>query len=127
MEDNNDNLKEFKVVLVGEAAVGKTCIIKRFATDEFKPDELTSSTASFITKTIKLDGFEEKYIKFNIWDTCGQEKFRSVGKIFYTGIQAAILVYDITSKRNFEELKNFWINQINEYAPNNVDKFYFFN
>ena len=123
MEDNNENLKEFKIVLVGESSVGKTCIIKRFLTDEFNPEEITSSNASFISKNIKLDGADEKYIKFNIWDTCGQEKFRALGKVFYTGINAAILVYDIISKKNFEQLKEFWIKQIKDHAPNNIDKF----
>ena len=122
-EDNNDDsIKQCKLVLVGECGVGKTCITSRFIKDEFNYNEPSTMAASFVSKTLELEEFSEKYVKFDIWDTCGQEKYRSVGKVYYKGIQAAILVYDITNKKSFEEISKYWYSQIKEYASNDVDK-----
>ena len=96
-----------KVVLLGEAGVGKTCIISQFISGLFDPDTISSLSAQFITKTIEFKNFQ-KYIKFEIWDTAGQERFRSLAKIFYRDAKVICLVYDVTSKKTFEELKNFW-------------------
>ena len=117
-------LKVTKVVLLGEVSVGKTCLINRFINNSFDPKELSSSSASFITKTVKFDDMNEE-IKFEIWDTVGQEKYRSLTKIFYKDSSVAILVYDITNKRSFDEIKNYWYNQIKEYAPPNIIKLKF--
>ena len=118
------NLKITKIVLLGEVSVGKTCIINRFVNNSFDIKELSSSSASFITKTVKFDDMDEE-IKFEIWDTVGQEKYRSLTKIFYKDSSVAILVYDITNKKSFEEIKNYWYNQIKEYAPKNIIKLKF--
>ena len=123
-DDNIDNLKTCKVVLVGETGVGKTCLSSRFITDKYDDAVKTTEAATFLTKTIKTE--DDKYIKFDIWDTCGQEKFRSMGKIFYKGVSVAILVYDITDKKSFEELEKFWRGQIREYAPKNTNKSLYF-
>ncbi len=124
--DNQDGLKECKLVLIGESAVGKTCIATRFIKDEFNYNEITTFPASFVTKTIQLDELSEKYVKFSIWDTCGQEKYRSIGKVYYKGVKAAILVYDITSKKSFEQISQYWYKQLIEYAPNDINKFIIF-
>ena len=127
-EDNKAGIKECKLVLVGETAVGKTCITSRFIKDEFHEDVQSTSAASFASKTIQIEELSDKHVKYNIWDTCGQEKFRSVGKVFYKGVKAAILVYDITHKKSFEEIKKYWYLQIREYAPRDINKFlYLFN
>ncbi len=118
------NVKISKIVLLGEVSVGKTCIINRFVNNSFDIRELSSSSASFITKTVKFDDMDEE-IKFEIWDTVGQEKYRSLTKIFYKDSSVAILVYDITNKKSFEEIKNYWYNQIKEYAPKNIIKLKF--
>ena len=64
-------------------------------------------------------------MQFNIWDTAGQEKFRSLSRIFYKDASAAILVYDITNKKSFEEIKNYWVGQLREHAQENINKFLF--
>ena len=69
-----------------------------------------------------FDEFEGKAIKFEIWDTAGQEQYRSLTKIFYKDAAAAILVYDITRKDSFLELKNYWYDQVKETAPKNISK-----
>ena len=99
-----------KVVLLGEAGVGKTCIISQFISGVFDPDTISSLSAQFITKTLEFKDLK-KSIKFEIWDTAGQERFRSLAKIFYKDAKVICLVYDITTKKSFEELKNFWYEQ----------------
>ena len=76
---------------------------------------------SFAEKNILLKDSGES-IKFNIRDTAGQERFRSLGKIFYKDANAAILVYDITSKKTFDEIKNYWDNEIINGAPDGTNK-----
>ena len=99
-----------KVVLLGEAGVGKTCIISQFISGVFDPDKISSLSAQFITKNMELKNIK-KVIKFDIWDTAGQERFRALAKIFYKDAKVICLVYDITSKKTFEELKEFWYEQ----------------
>jgi small GTP-binding protein len=99
-----------KVVLLGEAGVGKTCIISQFISGVFDPDTISSLSAQFITKNMELKNIK-KVIKFDIWDTAGQERFRALAKIFYKDAKVICLVYDITSKKTFEELKEFWYEQ----------------
>ena len=67
-----------------------------------------------------FDGYDGKSIKFEIWDTAGQEKYRSLTKTFYKDAKVAILVYDITRKESFEELQKYWIEQIRQFAPKNI-------
>ena len=99
-----------KVVLLGEAGVGKTCIISQFISGVFDPDTISSLSAQFISKTIEFKDIN-KIIKFDIWDTAGQEKFRALAKIFYKDAKVICLVYDITSHKSFEALKEFWYEQ----------------
>ena len=99
-----------KVVLLGEAGVGKTCIISQFISGVFDPDTISSLSAQFISKTIEFKDIN-KTMKFDIWDTAGQEKFRALAKIFYKDAKVICLVYDITSHKSFEALKEFWYEQ----------------
>ena len=123
MEGNN-NLKIFKICLVGESGVGKTCIINRFVKNEFDIDENATLAASYAQKNVKLN--DDTIIRFHIWDTAGQEKYRSIAKIFYKDAKAAILVYDITSQKSFDEIKNYWFEQIKNNTPENINKFLFY-
>ena len=99
-----------KVVLLGEAGVGKTCIISQFISNVFDPDTISSLSAQFISKQIELKDIK-KIIKYDIWDTAGQERFRALAKIFYKDAKVICLCYDITSKKTFEELKDYWYEQ----------------
>ena len=102
--------KSFKVVLLGEAGVGKTSIIHQFAYHKFDPDCLSSISAQFISKTVEYKGLGS--IKFDIWDTAGQERYRSMARIFYKDAKVVIFVYDITSQKSFDALQNFWYEEI---------------
>jgi small GTP-binding protein len=105
-----------KVVLLGESGVGKTCIISQFTEHKFDQGVLSSLSAQFVSKTIEYIDFG-KAIKFDIWDTVGQERFRSMAKIFYKDAKVVVFVYDITSLKSFDAIQNFWYNEI----KNNCD------
>ena len=111
-------METIKLVLIGESGVGKTSIISRYTNNTFDPQVLTSSSAQFLTKTIELN--KDTSIKFDIWDTAGQEKFKSLAKIFYKDAKVIILVYDITNKNSFENLKNFWYKEIMDNTISDV-------
>ena len=122
MADDDEGAQTCKVVLLGESGVGKTCIIARFINNTFEENLISTTGASYAGKTMTFDEFGGKGIKFEIWDTAGQEKYRSLTKIFYKDAGAAILVYDITRKESYEEIQKYWINQIKEFAPKNISK-----
>ena len=121
-----NDINQCKVVLIGETGVGKTCINKRFIEGIYTGNETPNTTASFCSKTIKFDEYRDQSIKFEIWDTAGQEVYRSLGKIFYKGAVAAILVYEITNQHSFNEIKNYWYGQIKEYASQDPNKSLFY-
>jgi small GTP-binding protein len=102
-----------KVVLLGESGVGKTSIIAQFVNNKFDPDCISSLTAQFVSKIVEFPE-EKKAIKFDIWDTAGQEKFRSLAKVFYKDAKIVILVYEITNTKSFEELQSYWYNTVKE-------------
>ena len=101
-----------KVVLLGEAGVGKTSIISRYIKQKFDPEYITSLTSQFLRKIVEFP--DNKKITLDIFDTSGQEKYRSVAKFYYRNSRAVILVYDITSTKSFKEMKEYWYEQIKE-------------
>ena len=111
------DIESFKVVLVGESGVGKTSIITQFIDQTFQEDQQSTTGGTFSTKSVKCGN--NKTLKFEIWDTAGQERYRSLTKMFYKDANAAILVYDITRKDSFEQLKLYWAEQIKE-CPENI-------
>ena len=113
-----ENAKAYKVVLLGESGVGKTCIIAQFTNGTFDANTVTSLTAQFIRKTMEFA--DDKNITFDIWDTAGQEKYRSLAKIFYKDAKVIVLVYDITSKDSFVQMKEYWYEQIKQQGNKDV-------
>ena len=111
-----------KVVLIGESGVGKTSIISRYISNTFSSVLMATPGANFTTKTIFLKD-ENQSIKFEIWDTAGQEKYRALAKVFYKNAAVCILVYDITRRASFEELKKYWITELKGNASPNVSKY----
>ena len=122
MGDEDDEAQTCKVVLLGESGVGKTCIIARFINNTFEENLISTTGASYAGKTMTFDEYGGKSIRFELWDTAGQEKYRSLTKIFYKDAGAAILVYDITRKESYEEIQKYWFNQIKDHAPKNISK-----
>ena len=106
-----------KVVLVGRAGVGKTCIINRFTKDEFEAEYVSSFTAQFTRKIMEFS--DGRRIIFDIWDTAGQEKYRALAKMYYKNARVVILVYDITESESFTELKDYWYEQVKQVDTEN--------
>jgi small GTP-binding protein len=93
----------FKVVLLGEGAVGKSSMMLRYVENKFNPRHLSTIQASFATKKLNIDGRD---VELNIWDTAGQEKFHALGPIYYRDSHGALLIYDITGYKFVRPLKN---------------------
>ena len=117
MTDNN--VLSCKIVLLGESGVGKTCIISRYINQVFEGNTISTNGASYAAKTLHFDDYD-KSLKVEIWDTAGQEQYRSLTKIFYKDATAPILVYDITRKKSFDEIKNYWYKQLLDCAPSDI-------
>ena len=108
------NATIIKVVLLGDSGVGKTSIVQRFIYSSYKDENPPTIGASFMSKLMTIPE-NDTNIKFQIWDTAGQEKYISLASMYYKDAQAAIIVYDITSKKSFEAVK-FWINELKTNA-----------
>lgn len=108
----------FKLLIIGESGVGKTCLLLRFTDDSFTANHLTTIGIDFKIKIINL---EEKQIKLQIWDTAGQERFRTITKTYYKGAHGIILTYDVTDENSFKNIRN-WVKQIEQNAQTNVCK-----
>ena len=113
------DLESLKVVLIGESGTGKTSIIQRFAYKLFDENCSSSISSQYISKIIEIKEINMS-LKFDIWDTAGQEKYRSMTKIFYKDAKIILFVYDITSKKSFDELKKYWISQVQENCQSDV-------
>ncbi|XGW16917.1 hypothetical protein V3C99_001947 [Haemonchus contortus] len=108
----------FKVVLVGNAGVGKTCLVRKFTQGIFPPGQSATIGVDFMIKTVKVDNDK---IKLQIWDTAGQERFRSITQSYYRSAHAIVLVYDVASQPTFDCLPE-WLAEIESYANRKVLK-----
>ena len=105
------NEEEIKVILVGEPGTGKTSLINVSIGENFEKIMVSTSASSFVPKKVKRNG---KVYVLNIWDTAGQEKFRSMTKLFIKNSKIVILVYAIDSKVTFDGLRDFWLKTIKD-------------
>ena len=118
-DDESQDEESIKVVLIGESGVGKTSIISQFTKGIFNQDLMSTNGATFSTKKKEFKDLN-KNLSFEIWDTAGQEKYRSLAKMFFKDAAVALIVYDITSKKSFEEIKNYWMNLVKENGPKQI-------
>lgn len=109
--DSYDHL--FKVLLVGDSMVGKSCLLTRFTTDRFDDQSKSTIGVDFRVKYMLLNG---KRVKLTVWDTAGQERFRTLTSSYYRGAQGIILVYDVTSRDTFEDLERIWMKEVDIYS-----------
>ena len=106
-----------KVMLLGDSGVGKTCVLVRFKDGAFLSGAFISTVGiDYRNKVVEVD---QTKVKLQIWDTAGQERFRSVTHAYYRDSHALLLLYDITSKQSFDNIRA-WLSEIKEYAPENV-------
>lgn len=107
---------QFKLVLLGESAVGKSSLVLRFVRGQFFDYQESTIGAAFLTQTVALN---DTTVKFEIWDTAGQELYHSLAPMYYRGAAAAIVVYDITSPDSFSRAKS-WVRELQRQGNPNI-------
>ena len=105
-----------KYIIVGDSSVGKSNLLMKFIQNKFTEEYLTTIGVEFGTKNMKIN---DKIYRIQIWDTAGQEYFRSIARAYYKNCVCAMVVYDITCKESFENVKN-WLQDIREESPKTV-------
>jgi len=108
----------FKLVLIGDSGVGKSCLLLRFADDNFTDSYISTIGVDFRFRTITID---KKTVKLQIWDTAGQERFRTITSAYYRGADGIIMVYDVTSAESFDHVEE-WLSEVDRYANENTAK-----
>jgi len=116
MKRDYDHL--FKLVLIGDSGVGKSCLLLRFADDNFTDSYISTIGVDFRFRTITID---KKTVKLQIWDTAGQERFRTITSAYYRGADGIIMVYDVTSSESFDHVEE-WLSEVDRYANENTSK-----
>mmetsp|Transcript_13140 Transcript_13140/g.28810 ORF Transcript_13140/g.28810 Transcript_13140/m.28810 type:complete len:206 (-) Transcript_13140:250-867(-) len=108
----------FKLVVIGDTGVGKSCILLRFVDNIFAENYANTIGVDFRFRTVKLD---RKTVKLQIWDTAGQERFRTITSAYYRGADGIIMVYDVTSEDSFNHI-NDWFTEVNRYTTESTRK-----
>lgn len=108
---------QYKLVLLGETAVGKSSLVLRFVKKQFSEYQDSTIGAAFMTQSVQLSN--ETTVKFEIWDTAGQERYHSLAPMYYRRAPAAIVVYDITAKNSLNRAKS-WVHELQKQGDNNI-------
>uniref|UniRef100_A0A3P8UCW5 Ras-related protein Rab-15 n=2 Tax=Cynoglossus semilaevis TaxID=244447 RepID=A0A3P8UCW5_CYNSE len=108
----------FRLLLLGDSGVGKTCMLRRFTEGEFDPSHISTIGVDFKMKTLEIDGVR---VRVQIWDTAGQERYQTITKQYYRRAQGIILVYDITNQQSFLHISK-WASDVDECAPDKVQR-----
>ncbi|XP_065666612.1 uncharacterized protein LOC100214114 [Hydra vulgaris] len=108
----------FKIIIIGDSGVGKSCLLRRFADKSYTDNYINTIGVDFKVRTFEIFG---KTVKLNIWDSAGQERFRTIVNTYYRGAQGICLVYDITNMESFTNL-NDWLKDVSELAEKDAKK-----
>lgn len=111
--------RHFKLVLLGDSSVGKSCLVTQFVRGEFHDFQEPTIGAAFLTATIPLDDSSQSSVRLEIWDTAGQERYRSLAPMYYRGAAAAVVVFDLTSQESFAGAKS-WVKELQRRGDANV-------
>nr|XP_020469480.1 ras-related protein Rab-19-like isoform X4 [Monopterus albus]XP_020469481.1 ras-related protein Rab-19-like isoform X4 [Monopterus albus] len=114
IEDSFDFL--FKIILVGDSDVGKTCVVQSFKSGIFTEKQQNTIGVDFTVRTLDVDG---KKVKMQVWDTAGQERFRTITQSYYRSAHGAMVAYDITRRATFESVPH-WIREVEHYGAASV-------
>ena len=108
-----------KILIIGQAGTGKSSLTARYTDDTFYPNTCSTIGIDFRVKTIKIGNEYEtpNLIKLQIWDTAGQERFNAIVSAFYRNVTGVLVIFDLTSRESFEEVKNRWLPQLQKYVP----------
>jgi len=112
MANSQNKVYQFKLVLLGESAVGKSSLVARFVKGHFHEYQESTIGAAFLTQTVCLD---DTTVKFEIWDTAGQERYHSLAPMYYRNSPSAIVVYDVTNLDTFNRAKA-WVKELHRQA-----------
>lgn len=107
----------YKILIVGDINAGKTSILDQFTNDHFDGAYISTIGIDFNVKIVPIE--DKVNVKLQIWDTCGQERFRALTRSYYRNADAIIIVYDITSEKSFENAK-IWIKEVEQYVDSSV-------
>ncbi|CAO2603250.1 Ras-related protein Rab-19 [Lemmus lemmus] len=113
-DENVDYL--FKVILIGDSNVGKTCVVQHFKSGVYTESQQNTIGVDFTVRSLEIDG---KKVKMQVWDTAGQERFRTITQSYYRSAHAAIIAYDLTRRSTFESVPH-WIREIEKYGAANL-------
>jgi len=107
---------QFKLVLLGDSAVGKSSLVLRFVKKQFYEYQESTIGAAFLTQTVNVKDY---VVKFEIWDTAGQERYHSLAPMYYRGAAAAVVVYDLTNRQSFVRAKS-WVKELQRQGNPNI-------
>jgi small GTP-binding protein len=112
---NKDSKRDhiYKILLLGDSSVGKTCLLLRYSEDKFIDNHITTIGLDYRLKIVNIS--PQTNVRLQLWDSAGQDRFKAITKNYYKGAHGIVLVYDITSEQSFLNIKN-WISQIREYT-----------
>ena len=108
----------FKFTIIGDSGVGKSCLMMRFADDTFNESFITTIGVDFRFRTINVD---DKIVKLQIWDTAGQEKFKTITSSYYRNAHSVMIVYDVSDRKSFHNIES-WLSDIEKFCPSRVCK-----
>jgi Ras-related protein Rab-1A len=106
----------FKILIIGDSGAGKSCLMLRYTRDDYRDNHMTTIGVDFQTRFIQI---KNEIIKLLLWDTAGQEKFRSITEAYYRGSHGVLIVYDITDLKSFKNIKR-WLSDIQSHALEDV-------
>ncbi|GAQ88998.1 Rab family GTPase [Klebsormidium nitens] len=111
---NGRGYNVFKLLLIGDAGVGKSCILLRFADDTFRESYMSTIGMDFRIRTLHMEN--DEVVKLQIWDTAGQERFRTITSPYYRGANGIIVVYAVNDQTSFEHVSK-WLGDMEKFAP----------
>ena len=108
-----EDIKNIKILIIGDADTGKTCILKAYTQNEYDYNTQSTIGVNYLNKIVDYDGYE---LNLELWDTAGQERFQSLTKLYFNGAQGCLIVYDITNEESFNNLDK-WLAKAKESCP----------
>ena len=116
-EQDEEDYRLYKILLLGDVAVGKSCLLLRYCENSFQESHLATIGLDFRLKTITLEN--NRKIRIQIWDTAGEDRFRSITRNYYKGAHGIVLIYDVTDQQSFQHIKD-WVDKIKEESKEGV-------